>query len=114
MPFNTPANISIWPYRFSRIGRDCHLDRSIDYTHRMNGERLCRRRAEHSAITHIERRPVQRTNDSRAAQPPFTHARVSMRADVIQGEDSVARPAKHDFPLAQRTSLHRAFAQLLQ
>jgi hypothetical protein len=70
------------------------------------------RGAERAAVADIERGAVQRADQARTAQSALVHARVGMRADVVEREHAVTRVTHHQFATTDRAATHLALRQV--
>ncbi len=55
---------------------------------------------------------MQRADQARTSQAPFVHARVRVRADVVEREHAVFRTAEHDIPVLNRAGVQLAFGEV--
>lgn len=55
---------------------------------------------------------MQRAYDSRSPQPPFTHPRMSVTADIVERKDALPGMTDDDFPSAQADGAHAAQGNL--
>ena len=90
---------------------DTDFDLAIDDAHLMAGQRLARRRAEHAAITDIERSAMQRADQARATQAALIHPRERVRTDIVECMQSFAAAADDDFATADRAAMHLALGE---
>jgi len=95
--------------RGRRIER--HLDHAVDDAHLVDCERARRGTREHAPAGDVERRAMQRADQSRAAQSSFAHLRVGMRAHVVERMQAGGRAADDERTALDRAGEHAARRQ---